>query len=165
MLVRIHSIPEEGMDLSFVIPPAEVKTTFPKGDEASSYFDREVSCEVHLDLNHKDVYLSGKAQTSLRPVCSRCLERYERALNVDLSITCSPTAKVPHGADYNQESDEGVHYYRREQLNLSEIVREQVLLALPIKYLCNPACKGLCPGCGANLNEGEHACKKAVPLN
>ncbi len=165
MRVRIHSIPQEGMDLSFVVPPSEVKTGFPENDEAKSYFDHEISCQVHLDLDHKDVYLSGSAETALRPVCSRCGEPYESLLKVDLSLTCSPGAKVPPGSDVYQESNDSVVFYRREELDLSEIVREQILLSLPITYLCKPACKGLCPHCGANLNEGEHTCTKQVPVN
>ncbi|MFH1018607.1 MAG: DUF177 domain-containing protein [Pseudomonadota bacterium] len=165
MIVRLRSIPQEGMDLSFVIPPDQVRNGFPEDDETREYFAQEVSCQVHLDLNRKDVFLTGNAGTSMHPVCARCGEAYESTLSVELELTCSPAAKVPHGADVIQESDEGVIFYRKDALDLSEIVREQLLLSLPIRYLCDPDCKGLCLHCGANLNEGQHDCKKHAPVN
>ena len=48
------------------------------------------------------------------------------------------------------------------RLNLDELVEEDVNLALPTKYLCNDECKGLCPMCGRNLNEGQCDCKAPV---
>ena len=161
MLIRVRSIPEEGLDVSFSIPAAQVRAGFPKGDDAADIFERDVSCSVHLDLNRKDVFLTGGAGTSIRPVCSRCGESFDSPLEIDLSLTCSPGRPAP-GADPYQESDEGLIFYNHEQLDLSEIVREQLLLALPIQYLCKPDCRGLCAGCGVNLNaeSGEHTCPK-----
>ena len=75
-------------------------------------------------------------------------------------ITCSPE-KVWHGADSYQESDEGVIFYTHHKLDLTEIIREQVLLAFPLRHLCGQDCKGLCSDCGANLNQGEHQCSRS----
>jgi uncharacterized protein len=60
------------------------------------------------------------------------------------------------------DAEAEIGYYQGEGLLLEDAVREQVLLALPLKLICREDCKGLCPQCGKNLNEG--ACSCAAPL-
>ena len=50
--------------------------------------------------------------------------------------------------------------YDGDRIDLDEIVREQILLALPTRQLCAEDCKGLCPSCGANLNEKACGCEQ-----
>jgi len=56
------------------------------------------------------------------------------------------------------DAEAEIGYYQGEGLLLEEAVREQVLLALPLKMICREDCKGLCPQCGQNLNEGPCSC-------
>jgi uncharacterized protein len=58
-----------------------------------------------------------------------------------------------------EEDDLTTAYYRDETIDLGELVREQFYLALPMKPLCAEACKGLCPQCGMNLNQGTCDCR------
>ena len=58
-----------------------------------------------------------------------------------------------------QEDDLGTAFYRDETIDLGDLVREQLYLALPMKPLCAEACKGLCPQCGTNLNRGTCDCR------
>ena len=55
-----------------------------------------------------------------------------------------------------------IGYYQGEGLLLEDALREQVLLALPLKVICREDCKGLCPHCGANLNDGQCSCADDV---
>jgi uncharacterized protein len=57
-----------------------------------------------------------------------------------------------------QEEDVDTSYYRDDQIDLNELLREQFYLALPMKPLCAEGCKGLCPQCGTNLNAGSCTC-------
>jgi uncharacterized protein len=61
-----------------------------------------------------------------------------------------------------QDRDAAISYYEGEGLELAEIVREQLLLAIPIKTVCREECKGLCPHCGKNLNSGECECAQGA---
>ena len=56
------------------------------------------------------------------------------------------------------EEDLEVSYYRDDQVDLNELMREQFYLALPMKPLCVDSCRGLCPQCGTNLNTGTCDC-------
>jgi uncharacterized protein len=56
------------------------------------------------------------------------------------------------------QAETEIGYYQGEGLELEDALREQVLLAVPLKAVCRPECKGLCPQCGQNLNEGSCSC-------
>ena len=167
MLFNVRRIPDEGLDVDFEISPESMKVEFQKGDELRDIFATDVACHLHFEIDQKEVFLTGQARTDITPICARCGDSFKQPFSVDLMLTCSPE-KVRHGADSYQESDEGVIFYTHHELNLTEIVREQVLLTFPMRHLCSSDCKGLCSDCGANLNQGEHSCsrstKKAVQI-
>jgi uncharacterized protein len=58
------------------------------------------------------------------------------------------------------EEDTRTAFFTGTKLAISDILREQILLALPMKVLCTVDCKGLCPTCGTNLNSGACGCSK-----
>jgi uncharacterized protein len=159
MRVRTRSIsPDNGLDIKFQILPSVMGKTVAENDDLPEVLDQPVECDLHLEMMGKDVFLTGKAETTIHPVCARCDETFPYDLRVDASLTLRPQEKGVPGADSYQESEDGLVYFRNEELDLDEIVREQLLLALPMRHLCRPDCQGLCPQCGANLNLGPHAC-------
>jgi uncharacterized protein len=96
-------------------------------------------------------------------VCARCLEPVSRdvARKFDLLYR-------PQGADAGKEelsvtaAEAEVGYYQGEGLLLEDVLREQMLLALPLRVICKEECRGLCPHCGKNLNVEQCSC--AEPL-
>lgn len=60
----------------------------------------------------------------------------------------------------NEQDDDDYIVVPEERLDLDELLREDILLELPSKYLCSPDCKGLCSRCGANLNLGDCGCDR-----
>jgi len=99
--------------------------------------------------------LSGRAVTTLTTRCSRCLKPLRPPFEVPVKLLL---AEKLANADDSEEiillSDGGVE--------LDDIFTEACVLALDSKYLCSPECKGLCPTCGKDLNEGPCACKKEL---
>jgi len=86
--------------------------------------------------------------------CGRCLQDYELRFEVPLELVVL--------RDANQETDDAdtlVIHQRRGEVDLTEAVREAVVLALPLARTCRDECKGLCVHCGANLNDGECSCE------
>jgi uncharacterized protein len=158
MVLSTRQIPEEGMNVDFSIPLSVMRSGLRKDEEAFALFDADVACRLRLEMHDRDVFVSGEVDASLHPLCARCGEPFVKPVLVPLVLTCSP-AKGLHGADSYQESDEGLVFYRDEKLDLTEIVREQMFLALPMIHLCGPGCRGLCPKCGGNLNKNECTCK------
>ena len=60
------------------------------------------------------------------------------------------------------DAEAEIGYYQGDGLLLEDVLREQVLLALPLKVTCREDCKGLCVHCGQNLNEGQCSCSTAI---
>ena len=97
----------------------------------------------------QDIRLKGKLETSLEVACARCLEPVVHEVERSFDLLYRPL-----GTDAEAE----IGYYQGEGLLLEDALREQVLLALPLKTICREDCKGLCPHCGKNLNEIQCSC-------
>ena len=95
--------------------------------------------------------------------CSRCLESFPHPLHQRFNLRFSQ--EIPKDIDPNEDADleltadqMGLLFFKGDELDLGDAVQEQVILALPLKPVCSSACKGLCPGCGADLNLGPCGC-------
>jgi uncharacterized protein len=116
--------------------------------------------ELGLDI-HKDrerFRLVGTARTELELPCSRCLEPFRLPVNAAFDQRHLPQTEAPGDEAEIAEEDLETSFYRDEQIDLNELLREQFYLALPMKPLCRDDCKGLCPQCGTNLNTGTCEC-------
>jgi len=111
----------------------------------------------------EDIRLNGQLSTQLEVACARCLEPvvHDVARTFDLLYR-------PQGADAGRDeisvtaTEAEISYYQGAGLLLEDALREQVLLAVPLKLVCREDCKGLCPHCGKNLNLEQCGC--AEPL-
>jgi len=110
----------------------------------------------------QDIRLKGKLATRLELLCARCLEPVTQDVKRDFDLLYRPL-----GTDAGKEElsvtgvEAEIGYYQGGGLELEDVVREQVLLSVPIKALCREDCKGLCPRCGQNLNEAQCSCASA----
>jgi uncharacterized protein len=111
----------------------------------------------------QDIRLKGKLDMSLEVDCARCLEPVLHQVSRDFDLLYRPLG-TDAGRDELSVTDAEaeIGYYQGEGLLLEDALREQVLLALPLKLLCREDCKGLCPQCGKNLNESVCSCAAAV---
>ena len=116
--------------------------------------------EVHKD---KDKFrLVGTVKSVLELPCSRCLEPYRLTVDAPFDIRYLPsTAAATEPEREIEEEDLETSYYRDDQIDLNELLREQFYLALPMKPLCRDDCRGLCAQCGTNLNTGTCDCAPA----
>jgi DUF177 domain-containing protein len=107
----------------------------------------------------KDIRLKGGFSTSLELLCARCLEPVAQDVTRDFDLLYRP-----QGADAGVEertvagAETEISYYQGEGVLLEDALREQVLLAVPLKVICRENCKGLCPHCGKNLNVEQCSC-------
>lgn len=109
------------------------------------------------------VTIAGRLESDVRLACSRCLEEFAGPLAADFSLTyLRPPAEPAFDAEEKEreiEPDEiGVVYFQGEEIDLTEAVQEQAVMALPLQPLCREACRGICPGCGAELNRESCRC-------
>jgi uncharacterized protein len=111
--------------------------------------------------HHKiqDIRLQGELSTRLELACARCLEPVIQDVTRKFDLLYRP-----QGVDAGKEEmsitavEAEVSYYQGDGLLLEDALREQVLLALPLRVICREDCKGLCPHCGKNLNLEQCSC-------
>jgi len=100
-----------------------------------------------------EVVARGNVHGVLRHECRRCLEAVDTPFASDLTLVF-----VADGSEGDEESGAYAFESTGSELELGEAVREELLLAINPYVVCNPECKGLCPRCGTNLNEGPCGC-------
>jgi len=109
-----------------------------------------------------DVYVEGDVRARVRGCCARCLDEYAFDLDVPIGVVLTPLAAAAPRSGALREEDLGLSYYEGEEIDLTPLVHEQTLLALPTRALCTEECRGLCPRCGASLNAGPCGCPAGV---
>ena len=106
-----------------------------------------------------DIRLRGRYAGRFRLVCARCLEPVELPLEADIDLIFRPVEADGGPAERAISAPETeIGYYQKDSLSPEDVLREQVLLSLPVRTLCKPDCKGLCPRCGVNRNHEDCSC-------
>jgi uncharacterized protein len=117
----------------------------------------QLAFDVYKD--GKQFHLVGGVKAALDLVCSRCLEDFRFPIDVSFDVLYLPhAANTGEGEVEVEDDDLTTAYYRDDEIDLAQLVREQFYLAIPMKPLCQEACKGLCPQCGTNLNAASCGC-------
>jgi len=143
---KVLSVDPERLDIESVTAPVTVR------------LDGEVR-------PHGDRFtVSGRCRAEAPLACSRCLEPAPWMVEEDFTVDYRLAASPPLDAELGLEEDDlDLVFIDGDELDLSELAAEQVLLALPMRHICDEGCAGLCPRCGANRNrEGACSCKPEV---
>jgi uncharacterized protein len=112
----------------------------------------------------EDIRVVGSFSTLVEVRCARCLEAVENKLAESFDLLYRPQGVDARGDDASiGEAETEIGYYRGEGLLLEDVLKEQVLLALPVKQVCRPDCQGLCPHCGRNRNAESCDCAATMP--
>lgn len=154
MAIKINDIPPEGLTVEL----SEKLDLFDEGT-ASTAFTASLTIKPAGSGIFR-VMGAVKAEPSLE--CSRCLNRFpfpidEPGLNIDLMPGAALQAGVEHELD---RSELDVEFYQGDEIEPLDIVKEQLLLAIPMVPVHSPDCRGLCPVCGADLNAAECGCAR-----
>jgi uncharacterized protein len=111
-----------------------------------------------------DIRVVGSLQTDLEILCARCLEPVPYPVKREFDLLYRPAGSdIGEGKEVEmQDRDAAISYYEGQGVELGDLLREQILLEVPLKTLCSEDCKGLCPHCGRNLNTGSCECAQAA---
>lgn len=163
--IKIEDIKDTGLTLNLVKEKDWLNTLVGHQEAQDFSFPTPVAIAATITKSGRNILVRGKIKTRVTLPCARCLESFEHSIDTDMDVTFMPTSK-----DANEEpiQVEGVspdlEFYKddADTIDISKIVRDQILLAIPFKALCEESCKGLCPQCGTNLNKISCGCDKSI---
>lgn len=113
-----------------------------------------------INRSGHEVRLNGTITARAEVDCDRCLKQVSLPVETTFDVTYVPAADYTEAEVAElQAEDLGLSVYENETIDIDELVREQVLLALPARALCTEDCKGLCQLCGANRNDNPCECE------
>jgi uncharacterized protein len=157
--ISIKSIPETGKELSLDLG-REWFTRWQEEDPSLEFTALAVTGTVLLARHGRDILVRGHLRGALDLACSRCLEAFNAPVAADFDLLLVP-GPAPVASDDEELSaqDLDLDYYAGEVVDLESILREQIILMVPLKPLCAPECRGLCPRCGVNLSRETCSCQ------
>jgi uncharacterized protein len=163
LVLSIRDIPAaEGKPIDVPLDPGAVHL---EGEEEFTLQGGRLAGRIEKGEDQA-VHFRGRLQARLGLHCGRCLEPFVKELDEELDLFF-----MPHGAEADADEEEQevelsdrdmvVAYYDDDRIDLGEMVREQMHLALPLRRLCREDCRGLCPSCGVDRNTGSCECQPA----
>ncbi|HET9837350.1 MAG TPA: DUF177 domain-containing protein [Candidatus Angelobacter sp.] len=112
----------------------------------------------------EDIRVVGSFATEIDALCARCLEPVHNKVREEFDLLYRPLGIDARSEEVSiSQAETEIGYYQGEGLLLEDVLKEQLLLALPVKQVCGPNCKGLCPHCGKNLNAESCDCVSSMP--
>lgn len=164
MEFKVSELEREPIEFDLELAPGAVDF----GEEAEQKGELATSGRAEVIHEHRgskdivaDIRLRGEFKGNFEVPCARCVEPVEIPLAAEFDLIFRPVgadAGAPERAITAPETEIG--YYQKDSLSLEDVLREQVLLSLPVRTLCKPDCKGLCPRCGQNRNLQACSCEE-----
>ncbi len=159
---KVSELERDPAEFDLALPPGAVGF----GQEAEQVGFLDVSGRAEIIHEHRgpkeivpDIRLTGRYEGRFSVSCARCLEPVEISLQAGFDLIFRPLGADAGAAERSITAPETeIGYYQEDSLALEDVLREQVLLSLPVRTLCKADCKGLCPRCGANRNNQQCTC-------
>lgn len=117
-----------------------------------------VSAELTLLKSEGEVFVRGGMTALLKLQCARCLKEFEHKVTSKLDIVYTLTPERDVKERELAKEDVGVSYLSGDEIDINAVLVEQLSLDMPMQTVCTIDCKGLCPKCGADLNQGKCGC-------
>lgn len=156
MIVDLLSVTDEPLPFDFGIAPDEIDL-----ETDGVRVTGEIRFKGELSKNAAKTDVKGTITAPLEIDCTRCLTPVRRTLEVAFQADFVGKELFPNSRETHLESsDLDTDVLEGNELDLSQMAREQILLNLPEQVLCREDCKGICPTCGKDLNEGECQCRE-----
>jgi len=136
MKVYVDKIPEEGLDLTEKIDPGNISLD---AGEGCASFTKSIDVKAKITKLCNELLANVAIESGVEYTCARCLAKFQNVFKKEFNVT----HEVKSG----------------DVLELDEDIRQEIILDNPMKVVCKPDCKGLCPRCGQNLNISMCDCK------
>ncbi|MBN2346676.1 MAG: DUF177 domain-containing protein [Candidatus Aminicenantes bacterium] len=156
MIINVNRISERGYALDDTV---DIDNSLLLEDD--SFFLKGIDYQVVFRRQGQRIQAQGRIQTAISLLCVRCLEPFELKIHSRFDIILFPKEAVDRRNAALENEELEYIFYENDQIDLEKILVEQVNLFVPFKPVCTSDCKGICPGCGANLNRGPCPCDQA----
>ncbi len=134
-----------------------INAAVPSG--ADYKFEGPVCGSIKLVNTGEGISAQGRLRATVVLDCGRCLCVHKAALDIEVDEICSlDQVDEPQPGEVDSEGRCPVPIRDTDVVDLGELVRQLLILSVPPRSLCRPDCRGLCPQCGQNLNEGQCQC-------
>ena len=154
MRIELENLEGGKGDFAHVYEPDDLN---PVDERVSLTQPATVSGKVRLAGN--EVFVNGHVETRAKIECDRCLRPVETPVNADFAL------EYISGSEYESseaaeltEAEMSVSVFDGQAIDVDEMVKEQILLAVPTRMLCREDCKGICPECGTDRNTSDCSC-------
>jgi len=151
MKVEFRQVKPGGSEFSFSVPATDLEL------EIEGFkFSEPIEVVLTATKSGDEMVFQGKVSTLIEAECARCLELFEKRISSKVQFVVQ--FMDVGGPEDTGDDDFVVLPKTSEDYDISDRVRETIILELPYKPLCKVDCKGLCSMCGANLNETDCGC-------
>lgn len=143
-------------DFEFSLEPSWVAEALGESETVRAF----APCEVRLAAQAigETLVFRGTARCPVHMDCSRCLREVEVDLGEPLDLVLEPRSKGSAVGEAEDAQELGFGFYDGPEVDLDPLLREILALNVPMRVVCDEACRGLCPRCGRNLNDGACDC-------
>lgn len=159
--LTVSQIREEGLDLSLSLNHSWFARWLKEDPKLEFAGPGEISVSLHVERHGRDILVRGELKGKVHLSCSRCLVPFDQPVASGFLLLLSPVPPFQEAEEELSAADLDRDFYDGEVVHLEDILREQVLLNLPLKPLCSESCRGICPRCGADLNIEACRCPAA----
>jgi len=157
--LNVRDIEETAKGLAYEEATEDLNPLLTHGEVRDFDFRSPAAVRLKYYRAGQELFFQGHVDAKVIGHCARCLEEYPSRVETDFSVVMVPQQPRADAAARDDELD--VSVYQGDEVELSPLIREQMILALPTRPLCSEHCKGLCANCGANLNVEACRCAPA----
>jgi uncharacterized protein len=161
MKLNVREIDEVAKQLAYEEPTDTLNGLLVHGQVCDYEFPVAADVRVNYYRAGQEIFFQGHISGGVIGHCARCLEEYPFRLDKDFFLMLVPRAELPPEVELTDEEPD-LSFYEGDHIDLSPLVREQIILALPTRPLCREDCKGLCSSCGVNLNVQACTCATRI---
>lgn len=147
MKIMIADIPDEGLEI-------DVDETI-----ENEFFISPVHAHLKIERADSEILVRGTVMADIKLQCGRCMENFSTEENLSVEVVYHHIDEIRKDETHEVRSEElDTGFYEGDELDINELMKEQILLNIPMKPLCSDECLGICMHCGTNLNKKKCDC-------
>jgi len=155
---KVDDITAEAKETTFPAPAAPINEALSGSGGGEFRIEAPVTVAASYYRAGTEVFFDGELIATMHATCARCAEEFSTPTARPFHFILAPRVLFDDADGAADADTAGYAHYDGDVIDLGPLIREEMLLGLPTRALCREDCRGLCPRCGANLNEGACRC-------